>query len=187
MENSIKRKKGLVLLGIVFALFCIGSTIAYFVAKDDAVKNTFAFGSVDTKIEETLSAGDKIVNIKNTGSVSAYVRARIAVGGVDPAVVKVTTTASSIDDDHVWILLDSGTLSMWSKSSGSNTTYDAEDFYYYLAKLAPGDTTAKPLLSKVYVGKNLSLDENNFTVNIYNESIVAKKGLNTAALIAAEF
>lgn len=187
MINFIKRRKGLVLFIVIFALMCVGGTIAAFVARGNAAKNTFALGSVDTKIVETLTAGDKVVNVLNSGTVSAYVRVRIAVGGVNPQDVRVTTSAASIDNDHVWLLLDSSALSQWSKSEGSNTTYNAEDFYYYLSKLAPGATTAKPLLSKVYVGSNLSLDENNFTVNVYAESAVAKNDLNSASLIAAEF
>ena len=185
--KSRMQRKSLIALLLALTLFCAGVTYATFVARDDAAaSNTFALGNVDTKIDEVLTQGNNQVRVENTGSVSSFVRVRLCVGGVAPADVRVTTNEVELDDDHVWIVLDSAALSVWGKNDKEDLSYSADDFYYYLEKLAP-NTKTEPLLSKIYVGQNMGLDESHFTVNVYTESVVAKENYNTAALIANAF
>ena len=185
--KSRMQRKSLIALLFALTLFCAGVTYASFVARDDAAaSNTFALGNVDTKIDEVLTQGNKQVRIENTGSVSSFVRVRLCVGGVAPADIRVTANEIELDEDHVWIVLDSAALTVWRKNGQESLSYNADDFYYYLGKLAP-NTKTEPLLSKIYVGQNMGLDESNFTVNVFAESIVAKEDLDTAASIANAF
>lgn len=188
LDLPIKRHVAFLTI-ILAALLCIGTTFAFLQARDETpIANTFAFGNVKTQIVEDLSDGNKIVQVKNVGSVSAYVRVRFAVSGVKPEQVKIVSNlGAATDPDSVYLVLDASALSSWSKN-GDNFSYSADDFYYYLGKLAPGNTTA-PLLSKVVAGSNVKIDPQNFSVSVYQEATVATgdQSLSTAAQIAAQF
>lgn len=74
--------KAVVLLITIAVLLTVtvGGTVAYLAASTPSVTNVFTPGSVVPEINETLE-GDvkKNVTIRNTGSVDAYIRAKIVV------------------------------------------------------------------------------------------------------------
>lgn len=79
--KRMKKKSLLLVAGIVLMLtIAIGGTIAYLVTNTDSITNTFEPGRVPITVEETYSGATKSnVSIKNTGNVSAYIRAKIIV------------------------------------------------------------------------------------------------------------
>lgn len=70
-----------VLLGMVLVVSIAGGTLAWF-AQTEGVTNIFTSGSVKPEIEETFNTGYTVkqdVKVKNTGTMSAYLRASVAV------------------------------------------------------------------------------------------------------------
>ena len=79
---KLNRKKGILLLAAaMLILVCgVGSTLAYLATQTGQVQNTFEPAYVTSKVNETFENNVKSnVTIKNTGNVSAYIRAAIVV------------------------------------------------------------------------------------------------------------
>ena len=82
---KLNRKKGILLLAAaMLILVCgVGSTLAYLATQTGQVQNTFEPAYVRSSvIEESWNDGNLVksnVTIKNTGNVSAYIRAAIVV------------------------------------------------------------------------------------------------------------
>lgn len=184
--RKLLRQKKLVVSVLLVAMVCVGSTMAYLVSRSGSLTNTFAYGTITTEIDEVVTDANKIVNVRSTGTAPCYVRARIVVGGVDPSVVQICT-AGNQDDDHVSLIVDAKTYASWSKNGGTNSDYST-DWYYYLKVLPAGGTTDAPLLTKVYIGKNVTYDANTFSVTAYQEAVAAtNESLTAVSAIAALF
>lgn len=79
---KLNRKKGILLLAAaMLILVCgVGSTLAYLATQTGQVQNTFEPAYVRSEVQETIANNVKSdVTIKNTGNVSAYIRAAIVV------------------------------------------------------------------------------------------------------------
>ena len=64
----------------------IGSTVAFLITNTGPVENKFAYASVSCAVEETFDGSTKEkVQIKNTGSTDAYIRATYVVTWKDAA------------------------------------------------------------------------------------------------------
>ena len=80
-----KSKAMLVSLLLVIGV-TIGGTLAFIVADDGPVKNTFTPSKVTTEVYEELSDSTKSnVKIKNTGDTTAYIRAAVVITWQDEA------------------------------------------------------------------------------------------------------
>lgn len=165
-------KKKILTLALVVALVAImvTGTLAYFTAEDE-VTNTFTVGSVKIEIyendkptdEDTMTFGPltpivnvadpsadesymgKVVEVKNTGANSAYIRTHIA-----------------IPTELVgYLYLDLNTAG-WERQADSTATVDGVDYtvftYDYTAAVASGEFTTE-LLKGVYLGSNVDLVE----------------------------
>lgn len=123
-------KKSLALLFSIAVLltFAVGSTVAYLVDASGPVVNEFKPASVTPSITEGLNGKVKEnVRIQNTGSVSAYIRAKIIItwqdesGNVYPALpVENTDYTITIGSD-------------WTLSNG---------YYYYKSAVESGAYTS---------------------------------------------
>lgn len=79
-------RKPVFVLASVALLLCVlvGGTLAWLSAKTGPVVNTFTAGKTEGEIEETFDGEiKKDVNVKNTGSVDAYVRIKLVSYRVD--------------------------------------------------------------------------------------------------------
>lgn len=93
-KKMLKRKPLLMVSVCLLFFFTLGSTLAYLTATDDPVNNIFTPGKVTTEVvEEKFDDNVKEnVSIKNTGNVTAFIRAAVVItwqdadGNVAPAI-----------------------------------------------------------------------------------------------------
>lgn len=109
-------KKSFLLFALIAVILMagIGGTLAYLTTKTTEVENVFKPSQVTCEVREDFNDGDtekKDVKIKNTGDVTAYIRAAVVANWVDNAgnIVEPATVSFSSSDK-------------WTKSG---------DYYYY--------------------------------------------------------
>ena len=138
---------------LLVAVVLVGGTLAYLMATDSPVLNTFTLAEVETNVEEPDSgtAVEKNAKVSNTGKSAVYVRAMAVVSSgdasVDPGLIAVTQYGSS-----------------WENGG--------DGFYYYTEILPAGQTTRDPLFTGVTVSKDVP-ETATFSVDVYQESVLA--------------
>lgn len=112
----------------------IGSTVAFLITNTGPVENKFAYASVSCAVEEKFDGSTKEkVQIKNTGSTDAYIRATYVVNWVDAQ----GDIVASVPEGYSYSL-DVNPDGKWTKMG---------DYYYYLTPVAPGKSTPGSLLT----------------------------------------
>lgn len=158
----MKKRSIRILLSILLvAVVTVGGTLAYMVATDNPLINTFALADVHTEIDEPTSgtAAEKAPKVENTGKSPVYVRARAVISGGDADVL----------ESNEWITFAYNT---------TNWVDGRDGFYYYNEILLPkaeGEETnpeTEPLFTGVSVNENVSKDAE-FAVDVYQESVLA--------------
>ena len=135
---------------LLVAVVLVGSTLAYMLATDSPILNTFALAETETKIEETGSTDDdKSATVKNTGKSPVYVRAQLLISSGD---------AFTTEDFQV-------------KYDTEHWTDGGDGFYYYKGYLAPGASTPA-LMTGMTVPAGVPKDTQ-FDVYVYHESVLA--------------
>ena len=122
----------LIAAALVISLIAAGSTIAYLVAGDTPVKNTFTPAKVDCEVTEEFDGKDKTdVNVQNTGDINAYVRVRLVTYRVDGDGTRIGGTAviPAFTPGDGWVKYG--------------------DCYYYTEPVAPGEMPAADLIDSV--------------------------------------
>lgn len=150
----------------------VGGTLAYLVASDDPIINTFKLANVNTEIDEPEDGGNastKTPWVENKGESTVFVRAKAVVVTGDGSSVPVTEADLEIfyndSDDVVPGNND------WSDTKGIYWIDGHDGWYYYNRTLAKGQTT-EPLFNGVEV-TNTELDETaNFDIYVYHESVI---------------
>lgn len=141
---------------LVMAL-SIGGSLAWLTTSTAPVVNTFTPGDVTTTVVEEIDNGVKNnVQIQNTGSVEAYVRAQVIVTWQNDS-GNVNAIAPKKGTDYTII---------WSGTTGENPTWfqGADGYYYCKAPVVAGGTTAvlftdcKPVEGKAPQGYNLCVE-----------------------------
>lgn len=170
----------LLLSVLLVAVVLVGGTMAYLVARDDAVVNSFDLADVRTEIEEPEggSAASKTPKVKNEGASQVYVRARAVVITGEGSSVPVSEQDLNIrynvenyeSEDSNW------------ENNKDTWWFDGEDgWYYYNVPLNQNDET-EPLFDGV---KITTVWENpqsvKFDIYVYHESVVAKAKENGPA------
>ena len=113
----------------------IGSTVAFLITNTGPVENKFAYASVSCAVEETFDGSKKEnVQIKNTGSTDAYIRATYVVNWVDAQ----GDIVASVPEGYSYSL-DVNPDGKWTKG--------ADGYFYYLTPVASGDSTPGSLLT----------------------------------------
>lgn len=149
-----QNKKSLVLLVCVALLLtcAVGSTVAYLVDKTDSITNTFTPAEVTTEITEDFPGNVKNnVQVKNNGSISAYIRAAVVVTWQDDE-GNVYAVAPVEDTDYTVTWKMDG----WKKGT--------DGFYYHKSPVAAGASTGilftdcKPVKGKAPEGYHLSVE-----------------------------
>lgn len=136
---------------LLVAVVLVGGTLAYLMATDSPVLNTFTLAKVETNIEEPEhdTAANKTARVKNAGKSAVYVRAKVLISSGDAGVTE--------DKFHFTYSSD------WESGS--------DGFYYYKGILQPGNSTA-PLFTGVTVDSTVT-EEATFSVDVYQESVLA--------------
>lgn len=126
-------KAGIILLSFLLLLtLSIGGTIAYLVANEGPVTNTFTPSRVTCRVTEDFNGTTKSnVNVINTGDTTAYIRVNLVTYRVNDA------------GQHI-----GGTAEIPAFTLGTNWVKNG-NYYYYTLPVAPGGTPADHLISSI--------------------------------------
>lgn len=124
------------LLAIVMVIGAVvGTTVAFLVDKTGNVQNTFEYAKVSCKVTETFTGTSKSnVQITNTGTTDAYIRATYVVNWLDAQ----GDIVASVPKGYSYTL-EENPNSTWTKGNYG--------YFYYLSPVAPGESTPGSLLT----------------------------------------
>lgn len=113
----------------------VGSTVAYLIAQTDAVENTFEYAKVSCEVTENFTESEKKdVQVKNTGTTNAYIRATYVVNWLDAQ----ENIVASVPEGYSCTLTENPD-SKWTKGE--------DGYFYYLTPVAPEASTPGSLLT----------------------------------------
>ena len=159
-KRTVKYTVAIICAVLVIAV-AVGATIAYIMADTPPVENTFEPVFVSCAVEETFDGAVKSnVTVKNTGDISAYIRAAVVVTWVSDNDGSVNSTAPVAEVDYS---ISMGS-SLWVKGS--------DGFYYYTAPIVAGESTEKLINTLTTVGDGL--EGHSLSVQILASAIQAE-------------
>ena len=134
-RHGIRMNRTAVLLIAVILLIstAVGSTVAFLATKTEPVENSFEYANVSCKVTQNCDTDGSIVQVKNTGTISAYIRAAVVANWIDAD----GNIAASVPEGYSYDL----TCSSGSWAQGK------DGFFYYLLPVAPGASTEGNLLT----------------------------------------
>lgn len=135
-RHGIRMNRTAVLLIAVILLIstAVGSTVAFLATKTEPVENSFEYADVSCEVmQDRDTDGSSIVKVKNTGTISAYIRAAVVANWIDAD----GNIAASVPEGYSYEL----TCSSGSWAQGK------DGFFYYLLPVAPGALTEGSLLT----------------------------------------
>ena len=135
-RHGIRMNRTAVLLIAIILLIstAVGSTVAFLATKTEPVENSFEYANVSCEVmQDRDTDGSSIVKVKNTGTISAYIRAAVVANWID----KDGNIAASVPEGYSYDL----TCSSGSWVQGN------DGFFYYLLPVAPGALTEGSLLT----------------------------------------
>ena len=131
-----RRNRTAVLLVAIILLIstAVGATVAFLTTKTEPVKNTFEYAKVSCEVTESFDMhARRCVQVRNTGTIDAYIRATYVVNWVDAQ-----GNIVAFDPEGYSYSLTENPDSKWTKIG---------DYYYYLTPVAPNDSTLGSLLT----------------------------------------
>ena len=149
----------------------VGGTLAYLVASDDPIINTFKLANVNTEIDEPEDGGNastKTPWVENNGESTVFVRAKAVVVTGDGSSVPVTEADLKIfynDSDDV-VPGNNG----WSDTESVYWMAGNDGWYYYNRTLKKDEKT-EPLFDGVTVNPDLDKGAK-FDIYVYHESVI---------------
>lgn len=134
-RHGIRMNRTAVLLIAIILLIstAVGSTVAFLATKTEPVENSFEYANVSCEVTQNCDTDGSIVQVKNTGTVSAYIRAAVVVNWMDTD----GNIAASVPEGYSYDL----TYSSGSWAQGT------DGFFYYLLPVAPDASTEGNLLT----------------------------------------
>ena len=135
-RHGIRMNRTAVLLIAIILLIstAVGSTVAFLATKTKPVENSFEYANVSCEVTQNCDTdGSSIVQVKNTGTISAYIRAAVVANWIDAD----GNIAASVPEGYSYDL----TCSSGSWAQGN------DGFFYYLLPVAPGALTEGSLLT----------------------------------------
>ncbi len=122
----------LILATTLLLAMAIGGTVAWLIAKETPITNTFKPSTVACEVTENFNGTVKSsVNVKNTGDTEAYIR------------VKLVTYRTNDQGQHI-----GGTASLPSFTLGENWV-ESGGYYYYTLPVAAGGKPASNLTESI--------------------------------------
>lgn len=117
----------------------VGSTVAFLVTKTAPVENKFTYASVSCTVSESFNGTTKEkVQIQNTGTTDAYIRATYVVNWLNKDGSIAPVPQGTIPNGY--------TLSI-SENPDNAWTKGADGYFYYLTPVAPGGLTDGSLVN----------------------------------------
>ena len=117
----------------------VGSTVAFLVTQTDPVENKFTYASVSCAVSETFKGATKEkVQIQNTGTTDAYIRATYVVNWLNKDGSIAPVPQGTIPNGY--------TLSI-SENPDKAWTKGTDGYFYYLTPVAPGGLTDGSLVN----------------------------------------
>lgn len=134
-RHGIRMNRTAVLLIAVILLIstAVGSTVAFLATKTEPVESSFEYANVSCKVTQNCDTDGSIVQVKNTGTISAYIRAAVVANWIDVD----GNIAASVPEGYSYEL---------TCSSGS-WVQGTDGFFYYLLPVAPDASTEGNLLT----------------------------------------
>ena len=117
----------------------VGSTVAFLVTQTDPVENKFTYASVSCTVSESFNGTTKEkVQIQNTGTTDAYIRATYVVNWLNKDGSIAPVPQGTIPNGY--------TLSI-SENPDKAWTKGTDGYFYYLTPVAPGGLTVGSLVN----------------------------------------
>lgn len=135
-KPNIRLNRAAVLIMAVLLLLgaAVGSTVAFLIDKTAPVENSFEYAKVSCEVTEEFNNNTKEhVQVKNTGTTDAYIRATYVVNWVDAQ----GRIAASDPEGYSYSLTENPD-GAWTEKDG---------YFYYTSSIAPGASTAGSLLA----------------------------------------
>lgn len=179
-RNHTKKSMALMVSVLLILMLSVGGILAYLTTVSSPVMNTFKPTEVTTEVTETRSGSTKSnVQIKNTGDVTAWIRASIIVTWQNEA-GEIYGKAPEYGVDYTMSKLASG----WTQGD--------DGFLYYTSPVEPEDSTGVMYAEiKSVEGKNpegyyltveiIGSGIQHKPAKVFNENWAASSGLNANA------
>lgn len=136
-KPNIRLNRTAVLIMAVLLLLgaAVGSTVAFLIDKTAPVENAFEYAKVSCEVTENFTNNEKDnVQVKNTGTTDAYIRATYVVNWVDEQ----GNIAAAVPESYSYNVTENPGNS-WKKGS--------DGYFYYTSPIAPGASTQGSLLT----------------------------------------
>lgn len=158
----------MVIATVLLLALAIGGTLAWLSTKDGPITNTFTPSKVTCEVTEGFNGSTGVksnVNVKNTGTIDAFIR------------VKLVTYRTNDQGQHI-----GGTAPLPTFTPGANwVSYDG--YYYYTLPVAPGESPETNLAdSMTLTGSYSDTDGGKQAVDVMAEAIqsVPEKAVKAA-------
>ena len=136
-KPNIRLNKAAVLIMAVLLLLgaAVGSTVAFLIDKSEPVENAFEYAKVSCEVTEEFKNNTKEhVQVKNTGTIDAYIRATYVVNWLDR-------------DGNIAASDPAGYSYNVTENPDSKWTKGSDGYFYYTSPVAPGASTEGSLLT----------------------------------------
>lgn len=147
----------MVIATVLLLALAIGGTLAWLSTKDAPIQNTFLPTKVTCEVTESFDGSSGVksnVNVKNTGTINAFIR------------VKLVTYRTNDQGQHI-----GGTASLPEFTLGENwVSYDG--YYYYTLPVAPGESPRTNLADSMTLnGSYTDTDGGKQSIDVMAEAI----------------
>lgn len=166
MKRKNRKYTLLLVCLLLTVLVVVGGTIAYIFTESDPVVNTFTPVEVDNEIHEDLDGNVKEnVQIKNSGTADAYIRAKVIATWQNSAgEVYPVKPVANVENDTSYDYTISFNDEDW-------TEIPTEDgYWYYKTSVAPGKFTTS-LITSATPAKAAPADGYNLHIEILSQAI----------------
>lgn len=146
----------MVIATVLLLALAIGGTLAWLSTKDDPIQNKFLPTKVTCEVTEKFNGttGEKTkVNVKNTGTIDAFIR------------VKLVTYRTNDQGQHI-----GGTASLPAFTLGANWVKYG-DYYYYTLPVAPKEKPEADLISSITLESYTDVDGGHQAIDVMAEAI----------------
>ena len=162
----------MVIATVLLLALAIGGTFAWLSTKDDPIQNKFLPTKVTCEVTEKFNGttGEKTkVNVKNTGTIDAFIR------------VKLVTYRTNDQGQHI-----GGTASLPAFTLGANWVKYG-DYYYYTLPVAPKEKPEADLISSITLESYTDVDGGHQAIDVMAEAIQSVPEDAVKAAWGAEF
>ena len=162
----------MVIATVLLLALAIGGTVAWLSTKDAPITNTFNPSKVACEVTEKFDGSTGVksnVNVKNTGTINAFIR------------VKLVTYRTNDQGQHI-----GGTASLPNFTLGKGWVKYG-DYYYYTLPVAPKEKPEADLISSITLESYTDVDGGHQAIDVMAEAIQSVPEDAVKAAWGAEF